>query len=207
MSGAGARRRPPVGLRHVTRRYDDAVVLDRFDLTLDEGGVTAVMGPNGSGKTTITRLVLGIDAPDGGAIVGLEGRRRAAVFQEDRLCGHLTAVQNVRLVLDHEDRTHAEEHLRRAGLDDEALDRPVRTLSGGQRRRVAIVRALAGDADLVVLDEPFTGIDSGSKAALMDYVDDRLRGRTALLITHSAREAQRFGARVVELPGKGAPRA
>jgi NitT/TauT family transport system ATP-binding protein len=189
----------PVALRSVTRRYGDAIVLEDFDLELDEGQLTAIMGPNGCGKTTIARLILGIDSPDGGTIDGLGGRRAAAVFQEDRLCDHLSAVNNVRLVLDHHDRTHAEDHLRRAGLDDEALDRPVRTLSGGQRRRVAIVRALAGDADLVVMDEPFTGIDGESKASLMDYVRDRLRGRTALLITHDSREVKRFGARVVRL--------
>jgi len=196
-----------VELRKVTRRYDDTVVLDRFDLKLDEGRVTAIMGPNGSGKTTIARLVLGIDAPDDGTVVGIDGRRLAAVFQENRLCDHLSAVNNVRLVLDHDDRAHADHHLRRAGLADEALDRPVRTLSGGQRRRVAIVRALAGDADLVVLDEPFTGIDRGSKAALEAYVRDRLRGRTALLVTHSATEAERFGARVVTLDAKSGQEA
>ncbi|MCJ7826852.1 MAG: ATP-binding cassette domain-containing protein [Demequinaceae bacterium] len=186
----------------MTRRYDDVVVLDKFTLELDEDRVTAITGPNGSGKTTIARLILGIDPPDGGTVEGLDGRRHAAVFQENRLCDHLTAVNNVRLVLDHPDRAYVEDQLRRAGLPDEALERPVRTLSGGQRRRVAIVRALAGDADLVVLDEPFSGIDADSKADLVDYVRERLRGRTALLITHDSREAKRFGARVVKLAAR-----
>ncbi len=207
MRASVAGERHAVALRGVTRRYDDAVVLDKFTLELDEDRVTAIMGPNGSGKTTIARLILGIDAPDGGTVVGLDGRRRAAVFQENRLCDHLTAVNNVHLVLGAPGRDYIEDQLRRAGLADEALDRPVRTLSGGQRRRVAIVRALAGDADLVVLDEPFTGIDLESKPALVDYVRERLRGRTALLVTHSAREAQHFGARVVRLAGRDTPQA
>ncbi|MBN2176095.1 MAG: ABC transporter ATP-binding protein [Demequinaceae bacterium] len=195
----------PIALRKVTRRYDDVVVFDKLTLELDEEHVTAVMGSNGSGKTTIARLVLGLDAADGGTVSGLDGRRPAAVFQENRLCDHLSAVNNVCLVLDHPDRAYAEEHLRRAGLPDEAMHRPVRTLSGGQRRRVAIVRALAGDADLVVMDEPFSGIDADSKADLVQYIRDRLRGRTALLITHDAREAKQFGARVVKLPARAVP--
>jgi len=194
--GADAR---PIRLRKVTRRYGDLVVLDRFDLELDEGRVTAVMGANGSGKTTIARLVLGLDAPDGGTVDGVDGRSLAAIFQENRLCEHLSAADNVRLVLDHADRDSVVRHLRGAGLPGDALDRPVRTLSGGQRRRVAIVRALAGDADLVVMDEPFSGIDTRSKARLIDYVRGRLEGRTALLITHDSKEARRFGARVVKL--------
>lgn len=195
--------RPVVALRGVTRRYGDAIVFDRFDLELDEGRVTAVMGSNGSGKTTIARLVLRIDQPDDGTVDGLDDRRRSAVFQENRLCEHLSAVNNVRLVLEHPDPEYVEDELRRAGLPDEALRRPVRTLSGGQRRRVAIVRALVAAADLVVLDEPFSGIDTDSKPALVDYVRDGLQGRTALLITHDAGEVKRFGARVVKLKGTG----
>lgn len=199
MSAQTTGKRVAVALRKVTRRYGELVVLDRFELELDEGRVTAVMGVNGSGKTTVARLVLGLDSPDGGRVDGLDGRRPAAVFQENRLCEHLSAVDNVRLVLDHPDQAHVEEQLNRAGIPEEAFARPVRNLSGGQRRRVAIVRALAGDADLVVMDEPFTGIDTKSKGRLMDYVYERLESRTALLITHDSREAKRFGARVVKL--------
>jgi NitT/TauT family transport system ATP-binding protein len=194
--------RQAVALEKVTRRYDQEIVLDKFTLNLDEDRVTAVMGANGSGKTTIARLILGLDSPDGGTVVGLDGRRLAAVFQENRLCEHLSAVSNVGLVLDHPDRADVEDHLRRAGLPKEAWNRPVKTLSGGQRRRVAIVRALVGDADLVVMDEPFSGIDKGSKADLVEYIRERLTGRTALLITHEAKEAKQFGARVVKLAGR-----
>ncbi len=206
MSARGAGERDAVALRRVTRRYDDLLVLDRFDLELDEEAVTVVMGENGSGKTTIARLVLGLDAPDDGTVEGIDGRRLSAVFQENRLCDHLSAMDNVRLVLGHTDHDVVVEHLRSAGLAGETLDRPVRTLSGGQRRRVAIVRALAGDADLVVMDEPFSGIDAGSKARLMKYVRERLEGRTALLITHDSTEAKRFGARVVKLGRAAKPR-
>jgi len=189
-----------ITLRGVTKRFGDQVVLDGFDLDLAEGGVTALMGPNGSGKTTIARLLLGLTVPDAGEIRGLAGRRRAVAFQEDRLCRQLTSLGNVRLVLDHDMPSSAVvAELHGVGLDAESLAKPVRDLSGGQRRRVAIVRALMADADLVVLDEPFKGLDADGKNVLMAYVQERRAGRTMLLITHDPAEAEWFGARVVEL--------
>jgi len=189
-----------IALHGVTKRFGEQVVLDGVDLELADGSITALMGSNGSGKTTLGRLLLGLETPDGGAITGLDGRRRAAVFQEDRLCEQLTAVRNVRLVLDRGTPAAAVvDELRHVGLDDESLAKPVRDLSGGQRRRVAIVRALMTEADLVVLDEPFTSLDTDARAVVTAYVRDRCLGRTTLLITHDRAEADWFDARVVEL--------
>jgi len=195
-----------ITLRAVTKRRGDGVVLDGLDLDLPDGRVTALMGPNGSGKTTVGRLLLGLAMPDAGTIQGLDGRRRAAVFQEDRLCEQLTAVDNVRLVLDRATRASAVvAELSRVGLDRGSLAKPVRELSGGQRRRVAIVRALTAEADLIVLDEPFKGLDTESRSLVMDYARERCDGRTTLLITHDHAEAERFGARVVELSRPARP--
>lgn len=197
MSGTGG-----IGLRGVTRRFGEHVVLDGLDLSLAPGGVTALMGPNGSGKTTVARLLLGLDRPDAGAVEGLDGRPRSAVFQEDRLCPQLSAVDNVRLVLGRgTDRGAVLEALAAVGLDDATVHAPVRELSGGQRRRVAIVRAVLADAELVVLDEPFTGLDQAVKPVTMAWVRDRCAGRTVLLVTHDEREAAWFDARVVHLDG------
>jgi NitT/TauT family transport system ATP-binding protein len=196
----------PIVLGNVSKRYDGHVVLAGVGLTLEPGTVTALTGPNGVGKTTLARLLLGLEAPDRGSITGLDGVRRAAVFQEDRLCAHLDAVANVVLVLGRERRSTARDELLRAGLKPADLTKPVSALSGGQRRRVAIARALAVEAPFVVLDEPFTGLDADTKPAVMDYVRERLSGRTAVLITHDRAEASALGARVVTLrhtPGIG----
>lgn len=191
-----------IRLRGVSKRFGGQVVLDGLDLDLPDRTITAVMGPNGCGKTTLARLLLGLAAPDAGTIEGLGGRRRAAAFQEDRLCEQLTAVGNVRLVLDrHVTAAAVADELRSLGLDDETLAKPVRDLSGGQRRRVAIARAVMAGADLTVLDEPFKGLDTAAKARVMAYVRDRCADRTTLLITHDRAEAEWFGATVVELPG------
>ena len=189
-----------ITLRGVTKRFGDQVVLDGLDLDLADGGATAVMGANGSGKTTLGRLLLGLAAPDAGTVTVPAGLRRAAVFQEDRLCEQLTAVGNVRLVLDRSVRARAvHDELRRVGLDHDSLAKPVRDLSGGQRRRVVLVRGLMAEADLVVLDEPFTGLDVDAKVLALEYVRERCAGRTTLLITHDVADATFLGARVVRL--------
>lgn len=190
-----------ITLRGVAKRYGDQVVLDGLDLDLPDGAATAVMGPNGSGKTTLGRLLLGLEAPDAGEVAGLDDVRRAAVFQEDRLCEHLDAVANVRLARPRGSGAGAAEaELRALGLDEASLHKPVRALSGGQRRRVAIARALLADADLLVLDEPFTGLDATARETVIPDVVRRCAGRTVLLVTHEAAEAAAFGARVVTLP-------
>jgi len=188
-----------ITLHAISKRFGDHVVLDGIGLLLAPGSVTALTGPNGVGKTTVARLLLGLETPDAGTIDGLLGLRRSAVFQEDRLCAHLDAVANVRLVLDRERRDTAEQELALVGIEGEDATKPVRDLSGGQRRRVAIARALAAKSDLVILDEPFTGLDAETKPAVMAYVRERINGRTAVLISHDPGEVEFLGARVVRM--------
>lgn len=193
-------RHDAVTLLGIHKRYGEHVVLADFDVVIPHGTVVALTGPNGSGKTTVGRLMLGLEQPDAGTVGGVGQRTKACVFQENRLCGHLSAVENVRLVLERESCAEAIPALRGIGLPQSALPTPVSALSGGQRRRVAIARALAGRAQLVVLDEPFTGIDAQTKAATMTYVRERLAGRTALVITHDPSEAAALGARLMRMP-------
>ena len=191
-----------ITLASVSKSFGSLVVLRDLSLSLEPGSVTAVLGANGSGKTTLGRLLLGLETPSSGTISGLVGLRRSAVFQEDRLCEHLTAMGNVRLVLPRGfSRAAVADVLRAVGLSDETLRKPVRSLSGGQRRRVALVRGVLAPSELVVLDEPFTGLDAAAKSLSLSWVRERLVGRTALLITHDPAEAEYFRASVVRLPG------
>ena len=178
---------------HVTKSFGDRVVLDDFTAEIPDGGTLVLTGANGSGKSTLVKLALGLLTHDSGTVEGVEGRRRAAVFQEDRLCEQLTPVGNIRLVLDRpvtNDEIAAE--LRAVGLPEAVWRTPVRRLSGGERRRVCLVRAMMADADVVCLDEPFTGIDRPSLPPVIDDVLRHVASQDVILVTHSPAEAASF---------------
>ena len=180
-------------LEGVCKAFDGKTVLSGFSAVLPCGRVTAVMAPSGAGKTTLLRLLMGLDVPDSGRIEGLAGHRMAAVFQEDRLCGYLSPVDNIRLV--NPARTAQEV---RAALAEMGLAgceaQPCRELSGGMNRRVALLRALLADADLLFLDEPFKGLDARTREDVMRQTRALCEGRTVVLVTHDPAEAEALGA-------------
>ena len=169
-----------IELQNVSKSFGEKQVLQNFSHVFPEGELTCVMGPSGCGKTTLLSLLLGLEQPDSGRVLGMEGRRKSAVFQEDRLCENAGAVSNLRLVNPTLTREEAEAMLRDLGLGD-SLRQPVRTLSGGMKRRVAILRALCAPYDVLFCDEPFKGLDEGTKGRAMEYFQKRTQGRTPLV--------------------------
>ncbi|MCL2736016.1 MAG: ATP-binding cassette domain-containing protein [Propionibacteriaceae bacterium] len=187
-----------IRFQNVCFAYGDAAVLTDLSFDCPSGAVAWLWGANGAGKTTVTNLALGLLTPDAGQIEA--PTLASAVFQEDRLCEHLTAVANVRLGLGH--RVAAAEildELALAGLTSQDAGRPVSRLSGGQRRRVALVRALMRDCDLLCLDEPYTGIDEASVDEVVAYTLDRIEHRSVLLVCHDQQIAARFAPTTVRL--------
>lgn len=182
-------------LNRVTKTFGEHTILRDFSANLPLEGVTVLRGPSGVGKTTLFRLLLGLERPDSGEIFGMQGRKPAVVFQEDRLLPWASALENVALVSNAE---LAEETLNALSLGD-SLNQPPRELSGGMRRRVAIARALAYRGDILFLDEPFTGLDDENKRVVTNAV---LRQRIPVfVITHEEDEAALFGVvRTLELP-------
>ena len=179
-----------IELHDVCKSYDGQPVLR--DLTASLEGRVVITGPSGCGKTTLSRLLLGLEVPDSGT-VQMDGRL-SAVFQEDRLCPGLTAFDNVALVCPAD---ADPERIRRGfaalGLGREDWEKPARQLSGGQKRRTAILRALLAPADGILMDEPFKGLDPDTKQAAMTFVREQTRGRLLILITHDADEVEFFG--------------
>lgn len=179
-------------IQHLCKSFDGKMVLDHVSLTLERGGTACLMAPSGRGKTTLLRCIAGLETPDSGQITDLP-ERIAYVFQEDRLCDGFSAVDNIRLVTgkalgEGEIRRHLEE-LGLAG----SLDQPVRELSGGMRRRVVISRAVCFGADLLLLDEPFKGLDDEARQQTADYIL-RHRGAAAILcVTHDREDAAALG--------------
>jgi len=181
-----------IGLHDVTVAYGEHTVLQGVSCLVPDGGVLRVVGPNGAGKSTLLKVVLGLVKPVSGEVTGVEGRRLAAVFQENRLCPWLSAIGNLRLVVPGLSRDDAEAALVDLGLPSDALTRPAGQLSGGQQRRVAIARALTASADVVCLDEPFTGIDADALPGLVAQVAQAVAGREVLLVTHDDDQASAF---------------
>ena len=182
-----------IELQNVCKAFGEKQVLQDFSHTFPEGELTCVMGPSGCGKTTLLSLLLGLEQPDAGEIRGMEGRKLSAIFQEDRLCENLNPVSNLRLVTPALSQSAAEKALTAVGLTD-CLHQPVRELSGGMRRRVAILRALLAEYDLLFLDEPFKGLDQETKEIVMADTRRRCAGRTVLFVTHDPAELEALGA-------------
>ena len=183
----------------LSKRYGEKIVLQAFSLDLTDHRATCLMGPSGAGKTTLLRILAGLEKADSGTISGLSGARLAVVFQEDRLLEWLDAVENLRLVNRALTPAAIGEALRRFGLDG-CAGQPVRELSGGMKRRVALLRALLSDGDVLLLDEPFNGLDDQTKAVVVRETLRLIDGRTTLLITHDPEEAEGMGARVAWMP-------
>ena len=186
-----------LNIQHLEKRFGDKVLFR--DLCLEVEGSVVLWAPSGWGKTTLLRIVMGLEKPTGGTVQG--AGRVAAVFQEDRLCPQLTALQNTALVLKDEKQylQQIKEDFQQLGMDEAALALPAARLSGGQKRRTALLRALWAQRDTLVLDEPFTGMDPGTVAAAAELLRARCAGQPTLLATHDREAIRLLGWPVAEL--------
>lgn len=182
-----------LSLEHIQVCYGEKWVLQDFSLSLPLRGVFALMGPSGSGKTTVLRLLAGLLLPRQGRVAGLEGKRISMAFQEDRLLPWATALENVAAVAPRE---QAATWLARLELATEQNKYPD-ALSGGMQRRVALARACAYGGDLLLLDEPFQGLDEALKARIAPAIVSA--APFCLFATHDLAEAQMLRATVIDL--------
>ena len=205
---------PRLVLDGVSRRYGRTLALDGVSLALGAGEILAVLGDSGCGKSTLLRLVAGLDEPDAGEIrvdgrliagpgrsVPPEARGIGLMFQDYALFPHLTVLANVRFGLGRlgrgEARRIALERLAEVGLAERAEDYPA-TLSGGEAQRVALARALAPRPRVLLLDEPFSNLDAGTRERVRADTVRVLRqaGASAILVTHDAAEAVEVADRI-----------
>ena len=187
-------------------------VLSGFTLEVPDSGRVCLFGKSGCGKSTVLRLAMGLAKPGSGRITGTEGLAVSTVFQEDRLIPWKTVLENVALFADGTERAAADGteraaaapadraayYLRALGLGDVLHSLPGE-LSGGMKRRVALARALAHNFDMLVLDEPFTGLDEAAKRNAIELVSRETAGKMLLLATHDLLEAEALGAEIIEL--------
>lgn len=185
-------------IEHLTKQFGEKTLFRGLCLTVD--GPAVLWAPSGWGKTTLLRILMGLDTPTAGRVRGVG--RAAAVFQEDRLCPQLTALQNVTLVLPGSEKQYKEQievDFQQLGMDTAALALPAARLSGGQKRRTALLRALWAPSDTLLLDEPFTGMDPDTLAAAAALLRTRCGTKPVLLATHDREAIRLLGWPVIEL--------
>ena len=187
-------------LENLQKSYGSLPVLDHCSFSFSSGRIYCLMGPSGSGKTTLFRILMGLEPADGGSIrFEPSSPEFSAVFQEDRLCETFSPVENLRFVLG---KSVSREDIRRELsllLPEESLSRPVFTLSGGMKRRTAICRAMTANSDLIIMDEPFTGLDEDTKKLVIEYIKSRQRGRLLIVSTHQEEDVELLGGELVRM--------
>ncbi len=181
---------------NVSFGYKNKPIFKDLNLSINDGECICLFAPSGFGKTTLLRLVMGIEKPSGGEIVGID-KKISVVFQEDRLLPHKTVRQNIELFNDNAD---IDKILSDIGLENIGELYPS-ALSGGMARRAALARALAREADIYILDEPFNGIDAQNVKLTAECIKKYIRGKITLLVTHDKNQAELLDARVIDLGG------
>lgn len=184
-----------IELRNVSFAYEGKAVLSSVSLRFESPGQYAVLGPSGCGKTTLLRLMAGLEKPQSGRIT-LPDTPISFCFQEDRLLPWYTVRENVSFALPHAvqaDRACAarlaQSWLDRVGLSGEGNAYPSE-LSGGMKRRAALARALAYDAPVLLMDEPFRALDEAAHTDMLRLVRTCAQGKLLVLVTHDERDAE-----------------
>ena len=181
--------------KNLSFAYGNTPVLQDVTWQLPDHGVVCLWGPSGCGKTTLLRLLAGLEQPQSGTVEGV--RRVSMVFQEDRLLPWMSVLQNVMV-------TGAEEYVARhyllsVGLTEVELYALPKQLSGGQQRRVALARALAVKSDMLLLDEPFNGLDEDTWQNVVPQILSYARHKPVVLVTHIREQAEALGATLIPM--------
>ncbi len=202
-------------IKNLVKRYDDDFLLEIPDWKIADQGVTALWGPSGAGKTTVLRLLCGIEECEGWSwdFKGIDlarlqppARRLGVVFQSYELFPHLSARKNIlfaaeaRKIPAAKAKENLDKYISVLSLSH-CIDRKAEVLSGGEKQRVALARALMGEPRFLLLDEPFSALDSGLRAEARSYVKQVLSNEDipALLITHDQEDLRVLADHVVEI--------
>ncbi len=176
----------PITLENVFKKFDEKSVIENLSFTFPECGVVAITGVSGVGKTTLIRIILGLETADSGKISGND-TKFSVVFQENRLIPTQTALQNILFVSDlpksEDNIKKATEMLKAVGLEGEENTYP-KELSGGMARRVAIARALCQEGTMI-LDEPFKEIDEQNRINIIPLLKTRGEKDLVIIVTHN----------------------
>ena len=192
-------------LQHISKSYDGLPVLKNLNLSFQQGQCYCLMSPSGSGNTPLLRILTGLEQADHGLILAdgtpqdMSSLPASAVFQEDRLCESFSPIENVAMCAGRSLKAPRIKWELARLLPEECLNRPVSTLSGGMKRRVAVARALLIPSHILLMDEPFTGMDDELKCNVISYIREKKDGRILILSTHQEEDVELIGGELVRL--------
>lgn len=197
-----------IEIRDLCKSYGTNIIYNHFNITFEENHITGIMGESGGGKTTLLKIISGIEKYDEGEIRGINNKKIAYIFQEDRLIPWLTVYENIRFVLkSYKDEKYiykkVKEVLTKLRLWEYKEYLPEH-LSGGMQRRVSLGRALVYDCEILLMDEPFKGLDEELKKDIVNYFlkEYKERPKTIIWVTHDEEELKEISHKIYWLEGK-----
>lgn len=187
-----------IEFKNVCFSYGEKIILNNLSFSLSDGKNLLISGVSGSGKTTVAKLILNLITADSGTVTSPSSI--ATVFQEDRLIEQINVFKNICLPLKKNNFNYAEKLLAEFRLS-QIKNKPVYELSGGMKRRVSIIRAIAFGGDALLLDEPFNGIDNDNIKIIADIINREYtqKGKSVIIISHNTADAKLFNADILNL--------
>lgn len=184
-----------IKFQNVNFSYGEKKVLENFDLIIKTGDRVCLVGESGIGKTTVLRLIMGLEKAQSGTIEIKKNAKISAVFQEDRLLPFKTVLENLTLFGNFD---IANKILQKLGMVDTKNKYPA-ALSGGMARRISIARALATGGDIFIFDEPFNGIDEENVKITAELINENTKGKTVVMVSHNKRDIELLNAQIINM--------
>lgn len=185
-------------VKNLSKSFGDNVVLRDFSYTFTSG-VYVLSEPSGAGKTTLLRILCGLEVSDSGIVLKSPHAKTVMMFQEDRLLENLSVMANIALAVQEqsfEQKQTLQNRIKKAlcSVDLEGIEsKSVHELSGGQKRRVALLRTLFADADILLFDEPLKGLDEALKQQVVAFVKPLIESKIVIWVTHTPDEVKLLG--------------
>ena len=186
---------------NISKQFDGKVIFDNFSAMLGDTGLYLFVGDSGIGKTTLLRIISGLDKDYSGTVLGVE--RVSYAFQEHRLFPNLTALENVTVAQDDGENVEiadaARDILARLGFEPQDMELSPRELSGGMRQRVSLARAFLSKSPVLLLDEPTKELDPALAALVRDMIREESKSRLVIVVSHNEEDRKIAGAEIVEI--------